>query len=105
MIAFLIAGLILGVLARTLRGGPDNPQVMLTVPVGVVGAIVPWNFPLGLSFPKLAPALLAGCSVVLKAPEETPLFGSLLAEVFAEAGLPPGVVGGSVASGVPWSWP
>jgi acyl-CoA reductase-like NAD-dependent aldehyde dehydrogenase len=60
--------------------------------VGVVGAIVPWNFPLGLSFPKLAPALLAGCSVVLKAPEETPLFGSLLAEVFAEAGLPPGVV-------------
>lgn len=40
MIAFLIAGLILGVLARTLRGGPDNPQVMLTVPVGVVGAVV-----------------------------------------------------------------
>ena len=40
MIAFLIAGLILGVLARTLRGGPDNPQVTLTVPVGVVGAVV-----------------------------------------------------------------
>lgn len=40
MIAFLIAGLILGVLARTLRGGPDNPQVALTVPVGVVGAVV-----------------------------------------------------------------
>lgn len=40
MIAFLIAGLILGVLARTLRGGPDNPQVMLTVPVGVVGAVL-----------------------------------------------------------------
>lgn len=40
MIAFLMAGLILGVLARTLRGGPDNPQVMLTVPVGVVGAVV-----------------------------------------------------------------
>ena len=40
MIAFLIAGLILGVLARTLRGGPDDPQVMLTVPVGVVGAVV-----------------------------------------------------------------
>ncbi len=40
MIAFLIAGLILGVLARTLRGGPDNPQVVLTVPVGVVGAIL-----------------------------------------------------------------
>lgn len=40
MIAFLFAGLILGVLARTLRGGPDNPQVVLTVPVGVVGAVV-----------------------------------------------------------------
>jgi uncharacterized membrane protein YeaQ/YmgE (transglycosylase-associated protein family) len=40
MIAFLIAGLILGVLARTLRGGPDNPQVYLTVPVAVVGAVV-----------------------------------------------------------------
>ena len=61
-------------------------------PVGVVGAIVPWNFPLALSFPKLAPALLTGCSVVLKPPEETPLFGYLLAEVFEEAGLPPGVL-------------
>jgi uncharacterized membrane protein YeaQ/YmgE (transglycosylase-associated protein family) len=40
MIAFLIAGLILGVLARTLRGGPDNPQVYLTVPVAVVGSVV-----------------------------------------------------------------
>lgn len=40
MVAFLFAGLILGVLARTLRGGPDNPQVVLTVPVGVVGAVV-----------------------------------------------------------------
>lgn len=40
MIAFLVAGLILGVLARTLRGGPDAPQVWLTVPVGVVGAVV-----------------------------------------------------------------
>lgn len=40
MVAFLIAGLILGVLARTLRDGPDDPQVVLTVPVGVVGAVV-----------------------------------------------------------------
>ena len=40
MIAFLIAGLILGVLARTLKGGPDDPPMMLTVPVGVVGAVV-----------------------------------------------------------------
>jgi uncharacterized membrane protein YeaQ/YmgE (transglycosylase-associated protein family) len=40
MIAFLVAGLILGVLARTLRGGPDNPQMALTIPVGIVGAAV-----------------------------------------------------------------
>jgi aldehyde dehydrogenase (NAD+) len=62
------------------------------VQVGVVGAIVPWNYPLGLSFPKLSPALLTGCTVVLKPPEETPLFGFLLAEVFEEAGLPAGVL-------------
>ena len=60
--------------------------------VGVVGAIVPWNFPLALSFPKLAPALLTGCSVILKPPTQTPLFGFLLAEAFEEAGLPPGVL-------------
>ena len=61
-------------------------------PIGVVGAIVPWNFPLALSFPKLAPALLTGCSVILKPPEETPLFGFLLARVFEEVGLPAGVL-------------
>jgi aldehyde dehydrogenase (NAD+) len=74
------------------REGVVGPLLVRRRPVGVVGAIVPWNFPLGLSFPKLAPALLTGCTVVLKPPEETPLFGSLLAEVFAEAGLPPGVL-------------
>ena len=74
------------------RDGVLGPLLVRRQPVGVVGAIVPWNFPLGLSFPKLAPALLTGCSVILKAPEETPLFGYLLAEVFQEAGLPPGVL-------------
>jgi betaine-aldehyde dehydrogenase len=74
------------------REGVQGPLLVRRPPVGVVGAIVPWNFPLGLSFPKLAPALLTGCSVVLKPPEETPLFGFLLAEVFAEAGLPAGVL-------------
>ena len=74
------------------RDGIRGPLLVRRQPVGVVGAIVPWNFPLALSFPKLAPALLTGCSVVLKPPEETPLFGSLLAEVFEEAGLPPGVL-------------
>ena len=54
-------------------------------PVGVVGAIVPWNVPLGLTMPKLGPALLTGCTVVLKPAPETPLDAFLLAEIF-EAG-------------------
>jgi aldehyde dehydrogenase (NAD+) len=74
------------------REGIRGPVLIRRHPVGVVGAIVPWNFPLALSFPKLAPALLTGCSVVLKPPDETPLFGFLLAEVFESAGLPPGVL-------------
>jgi len=74
------------------REGIRSALLVRRQPVGVVGAIVPWNFPLALTFPKLAPALLTGCTVVLKPPEETPLFGFLLAEVFAEAGLPPGVL-------------
>ncbi|MHB8695754.1 MAG: aldehyde dehydrogenase family protein, partial [Solirubrobacteraceae bacterium] len=74
------------------RQGIRSSLIVRRQPVGVVGAIVPWNFPLALSFPKLAPALLSGCSVVLKPPEETPLFGWLLAEVFEQAGLPAGVL-------------
>src|SRR3954453_5645796 len=74
------------------REGVLGPILVRRPPVGVVGAIVPWNYPLGLSFPKLAPALLTGCTVVLKPPEETPLFGFVLAEIFAEAGLPHGVL-------------
>jgi acyl-CoA reductase-like NAD-dependent aldehyde dehydrogenase len=74
------------------RQGIRSALLVRRQPVGVVAAIVPWNFPLALSFPKLAPALLTGCSVVLKPPEETPLFGFLLAEILEEAGLPPGVL-------------
>jgi len=59
---------------------------------GVVAAIVPWNLPLFLAVWKLAPALLAGCSVVLKPAPETPLDALAFAEVIEEAGLPPGVV-------------
>ena len=74
------------------REGIRGPMLVRRGPVGVVGAIVPWNFPLALSFPKLAPALLTGCSVILKPPTQTPLFGFLLAEAFHEAGVPPGVL-------------
>ncbi|EUA43091.1 aldehyde dehydrogenase family protein [Mycobacterium xenopi 3993] len=60
--------------------------------MGVVGAIVAWNVPLFLAVNKLGPALLAGCTVVLKPAAETPLTANALAEVLAEAGLPEGVL-------------
>lgn len=61
-------------------------------PVGVVAAIVPWNMPQFLIVTKLAPALLAGCTVVLKPAPESPLNALVLAEMIAEADLPAGVV-------------
>jgi phenylacetaldehyde dehydrogenase len=61
-------------------------------PIGVVGQIIPWNFPLLMAAWKLAPALAAGCTVVLKVAEQTPMSGLRLAELFDEAGFPPGVV-------------
>ena len=60
--------------------------------VGVVGAIVPWNFPLAMALWKVAPALAAGCTVVLKPSPETPLTALRLAELALEAGLPAGVL-------------
>ena len=74
------------------RPGVFSSLLVRREPVGVVGAIVPWNFPLGLTMPKLCPALLTGCTVVLKPAEETPLYAFLLAEIFEQAGLPPGVL-------------
>jgi phenylacetaldehyde dehydrogenase len=61
-------------------------------PVGVVGQIVPWNVPISTAILKLAPALAAGCTIVLKPAEETPLSALLLGELVVEAGFPPGVV-------------
>ena len=61
-------------------------------PIGVVGQIIPWNFPLLMAAWKLAPALAAGCTVVLKVAEETPLSALRLGELLLEAGLPKGVV-------------
>ena len=62
------------------------------MPVGVVGAIVPWNFPTLLLSWKIAPALAAGCTVVLKPAEETPLTALYVARLAEEAGFPPGVL-------------
>ncbi|KPK03824.1 MAG: betaine-aldehyde dehydrogenase [Gemmatimonas sp. SG8_28] len=61
-------------------------------PIGVVGAIVPWNFPLNLASWKVAPALAAGCTVVLKPAPETPLTALAFAELLHDAGFPPGAV-------------
>jgi aldehyde dehydrogenase (NAD+) len=61
-------------------------------PVGVVGAIIPWNAPLGLISYKIAPALLAGCTVILKSSPEAPGEGYVVAEVAEAIGLPPGVL-------------
>ena len=61
-------------------------------PVGVVAAVVPWNSPLSLACNKIAPALLAGCAVVLKASPETPLEAYILAEIAEAIGLPAGVL-------------
>src|SRR6201988_520098 len=61
-------------------------------PIGVVGQIIPWNFPLLMAAWKLAPALATGCTVVLKVAEQTPLSGLRLGELIAEAGIPNGVV-------------
>lgn len=66
-------------------------SLILKEPVGIVGAISPWNFPLQLVMAKLAPALAAGCTVVLKPSEYTPLTAYMLAEILEDAGLPHGV--------------
>lgn len=61
-------------------------------PIGVVGLIVPWNFPLSMAVNKVAPALAAGCTMVLKPAEQTPLSALRLGEIILEAGVPEGVV-------------
>jgi betaine-aldehyde dehydrogenase len=72
---------------------PDNAlSLALREPVGVAGQIVPWNYPLLMAAWKLAPALAAGCTCVLKPAEQTPLTALEIAGWFAEAGFPPGVV-------------
>jgi acyl-CoA reductase-like NAD-dependent aldehyde dehydrogenase len=72
--------------------GPDATVLILREPLGVVGAVVPWNFPLMLASWKLAPALAAGNSVVLKPAEQSPLTAIRIAELAIEAGVPSGVL-------------
>ncbi len=70
---------------------PDQRFVVLHQPVGVVGAITPWNYPVSMLTRKLAPALAAGCTVVLKPAEQTPLCAVEVFRVLDEVGIPPGV--------------
>jgi aldehyde dehydrogenase (NAD+) len=82
-----------------IRDGIYGQTLVRREPIGVVGAVVAWNVPLFLAANKLGPALLAGCTIVFKPAAETPLSTNALAEVFAEAGLPGGVL--SVVPGGP----
>jgi phenylacetaldehyde dehydrogenase len=81
--------------------GGDSPEVSLPgdwhaytlrEPVGVAALIVPWNYPLAMAVSKIAPALAAGCTVILKPAEQTPLTALRLGELVSEVGFPPGVV-------------
>ena len=70
--------------------GPDKRIIVLKQPIGVVAAITPWNFPIAMITRKVAPALAAGCTVVVKPGEDTPLSALALAELASRAGLPAG---------------
>jgi succinate-semialdehyde dehydrogenase/glutarate-semialdehyde dehydrogenase len=68
-------------------------QMVLKDPVGPVAAFTPWNFPINQAVRKIAAALATGCSIIVKAPEETPATPAALAQAFLDAGLPAGVLG------------
>src|SRR5918996_4405569 len=87
--------MVMGSYAQLLSEFPFEERVghslVVREPVGVVGAITPWNYPLHQIVAKVAPALAAGCTVVLKPSEVAPLNAFVLAEIVHDAGLPPGV--------------
>jgi len=70
----------------------DKRMVVLKQPIGVCAAITPWNFPIAMITRKVAPAIAAGCTIVIKPAEQTPLSALALAELAQRAGLPPGVM-------------
>jgi succinate-semialdehyde dehydrogenase / glutarate-semialdehyde dehydrogenase len=78
---------------------PGVDQMAIKDPVGVVAAFTPWNFPINQVVKKMAAALAAGCSIIVKAPEETPASPAELIRAFADAGVPAGVV--NLVYGVP----
>ena len=64
----------------------------LKEPIGVVGQIIPWNYPMLMMIWKIAPALAAGCTIVLKPAQQTPFTALMLGDLFNKAGFPPGVI-------------
>jgi len=86
------AGLADKIHGDTIPVSNDFFNYTLREPAGVVGQIIPWNFPLLMAAWKLGPALATGCTVVLKPAEQTPMTALRLGEIFLEAGLPPGVL-------------
>lgn len=88
------AGQAVSIHGETIENSLPGEYVSFTLkePVGVVGAIIPWNGPLSATIWKIGPALATGCTVVLKPAEEAPLTPLRLAELCQEAGIPPGVV-------------
>lgn len=81
------------VYGQSIPSARENQRFMIQKsPVGVVGAITPWNYPISMITRKLAPALAAGCTVILKPAESTPLCAKAMVEIFAEAGFPAGVI-------------
>lgn len=70
----------------------DIRSLVVSSPIGVIGAITPWNYPVDIYAWKIGPALAAGCTMVVKPPHETPLAIAMIVQCFADAGLPPGVL-------------
>lgn len=93
------AGLANKVQGETLAAAPNRFSYTLREPLGVVGAIVPWNFPMLLTMWKLAPALAAGNTVVIKPPKEASIGVLELVKIFQEAGVPDGVINVVTGSG------
>jgi succinate-semialdehyde dehydrogenase/glutarate-semialdehyde dehydrogenase len=87
------------VYGRVIPSEPGMRHTVLRQPIGVVAAFSPWNFPMSSPARKVAGALAAGCSIILKASEETPAGAFQLAHAFHDAGLPPGVL--NLVFGVP----
>ncbi len=93
------AGEALRTYGRVIPSGPGVKYVVHHQPIGPVAAFSPWNFPMSQPARKVAGAVASGCSIILKAAEETPAGAMYIAQAFEEAGLPPGVL--NLVSGIP----